>query len=54
MIRISTRFDAQREAAEAFEVKRPEGWIALPELYDDGVTSANMDRPALDAVDGGG
>src|SRR2546422_11777608 len=29
--------DAQREAAEAFiQSQRREGWIAVPELYDDG------------------
>jgi hypothetical protein len=41
--------DAQREAAEAFiQSQRREGWIALPESYDDGgFTGANMDRPAL-------
>src|SRR4051812_8331893 len=41
--------DAQREAAEAFiRSQRREGWIALPQLYDDGgFTGANMDRPAL-------
>jgi site-specific DNA recombinase len=41
--------DAQREAAEAFILsQRREGWIALPESYDDGgFTGANMDRPAL-------
>jgi site-specific DNA recombinase len=41
--------DAQREAAEAFiQSQRREGWMALPELYDDGgFTGANMDRPAL-------
>jgi site-specific DNA recombinase len=51
--------DAQREAAEAFILsQRREGWIALPDLYDDGgFTGANMDRPALTrllrAVEGG-
>jgi len=41
--------DAQREAAEAFIAsQRHEGWIALPQKYDDGgFTGANMDRPAL-------
>jgi len=41
--------DAQREAAEAFiQSQRREGWIALPERYDDGgFTGANMERPAL-------
>ena len=41
--------DAQREAAEAFILsQRREGWIALPQLYDDGgYTGANIDRPAL-------
>jgi len=41
--------DAQREAAEAFVLsQRREGWMALPELYDDGgFTGANIDRPAL-------
>jgi site-specific DNA recombinase len=41
--------DAQREAAEAFILsQRREGWVALPEPYDDGgFTGANMDRPAL-------
>src|ERR1041384_5108210 len=41
--------DAQREAAEAFiQSQRREGWIALPQPYDDGgFTGANMDRPAL-------
>jgi site-specific DNA recombinase len=41
--------DAQREAAEAFiQSQRREGWIPLPERYDDGgFTGANMERPAL-------
>src|ERR1700681_1242337 len=41
--------DAQREAGEAFiQSQRREGWIAIPERYDDGgFTGANMDRPAL-------
>jgi site-specific DNA recombinase len=41
--------DAQREAAESFiQSQRREGWIALPERYDDGgFTGANIDRPAL-------
>ena len=41
--------DAQREACEAYIAsQRHEGWIALPEQYDDGgFTGANTDRPAL-------
>ena len=41
--------DAQREAGEAYvQSQRAEGWVALPERYDDGgCTGANMDRPAL-------
>jgi site-specific DNA recombinase len=41
--------DAQREAGEAFiSSQRHEGWITLPQKYDDGgYTGANMDRPAL-------
>src|SRR5450756_1790197 len=41
--------DAQREAAEAFiQSQRREGWIALPQCYDDGgFTGANLDRPAV-------
>jgi Site-specific recombinases, DNA invertase Pin homologs len=41
--------DAQREAAESFiNSQRQEGWVALPQKYDDGgYTGANMDRPGL-------
>ncbi len=41
--------DAQRDSAEAFiRSQREEGWVALPDHYDDGgFTGANMERPAL-------
>ncbi len=41
--------DAQRQAVEAYIVsQRGEGWVALPERYDDGgFTGANTDRPAF-------
>src|SRR5258708_28460700 len=41
--------DAQREAAEGYiRSQQAEGWIALPEAYNDGgFTGANMERPAL-------
>ena len=41
--------DAQRESGESFITsQRAEGWVALPQLYEDGgYTGANMDRPAL-------
>lgn len=41
--------DAQREAGEAYIAsQRHEGWMALPDRYDDGgFTGGNMERPAL-------
>ncbi len=41
--------DAQREACEAFILsQKHEGWIALPEMYDDGgISGGTMERPAL-------
>ncbi|UCC31465.1 MAG: recombinase family protein [Phycisphaerales bacterium] len=41
--------DAQREAAEAYIAsQKNEGWIILPDHYDDGgYTGGNMERPAL-------
>ena len=41
--------DAQRETAEAYiESQKNEGWICLPEHYDDGgFTGGNLDRPAM-------
>lgn len=41
--------DAQREAVEAYvQSQRGEGWVALPERYDDhGFSGGNTDRPAF-------
>jgi site-specific DNA recombinase len=41
--------DAQRDACEAFVAsQKHEGWMALPELYDDGgFSGATMERPAF-------
>ena len=40
--------DAQRESAECYiKSQEAEGWICLPDHYDDGgYTGGNMDRPA--------
>lgn len=44
-----TSLDNQRESAESYiQSQKSEGWIALPERYDDGgFTGANTERPAL-------
>jgi site-specific DNA recombinase len=41
--------DAQREACEAYIVsQRHAGWLALPDMYDDGgLSGGTMERPAL-------
>jgi DNA invertase Pin-like site-specific DNA recombinase len=41
--------DAQREACEAFvKSQRHAGWVALPDMYDDGgLSGGTMERPAL-------
>ena len=42
--------DAQREAAESFIAsQKAEGWVTLPQRYDDGgFSGGNMQRPALE------
>ncbi|MFA5062836.1 MAG: recombinase family protein [Candidatus Omnitrophota bacterium] len=44
-----TSLDNQRESAESYiQSQKAEGWVILPECYDDGgFTGANTDRPAL-------
>lgn len=44
--------DAQRESAEAYIAsQKAEGWVALPDRYDDGgFTGGNMERPGLDRL----
>ena len=44
-----TSLDNQRESAESYiQSQKSEGWVALPERYDDpGYTGANTERPAL-------
>ena len=44
--------DAQREACAAYVVsQRHEGWVDLPDIYDDGgYSGGNMDRPGLKAL----
>ena len=44
-----TSLDNQREAAESYiNSQKSEGWVALPDKYDDGgYTGGNTDRPAL-------
>ncbi len=41
--------DNQRESAESYiQSQKSEGWVILPEIYDDGgYTGANTERPAL-------
>jgi len=44
--------DAQRESAECYiKSQEAEGWVCLPEHYDDGgYTGGNMERPALKRI----
>ena len=41
--------DAQREACEAYILsQRHAGWVALPEMYDDGgISGATLERPSV-------
>ena len=43
--------DAQREACEAYiQSQKSAGWIALPDMYDDGgISGGTMDRPHCSA-----
>jgi site-specific DNA recombinase len=47
-----TTLDNQRESAESYITsQKSEGWIILPDRYDDGgYTGANTERPALQAL----
>lgn len=46
---IPSILDNQRESAESYITsQKSEGWVVLPERYDDGgYTGANTERPAL-------
>lgn len=48
--------DAQREAGEAYiSSQKAEGWICLPDRYDDGgFSGGTLDRPALKQLIGVG
>ena len=41
--------DAQRESCEAYIAsQRPEGWVLVPDYYDDGgISGGTLERPAL-------
>ena len=44
--------DAQREACEAYIAsQKPEGWVLVPDHYDDGgISGATLERPGAAAV----